>query len=129
MGGITDLLSGFDGGVATRFYIGKKAERQITKFLDGWGEENLRGCIKDTIWISECIPIAKRLELKGKMTAYAEYLDNFTDEEVYGWICQKHRAFIEFGTDIQTDNANKKPQYKRDSPTPILEIGLRHNMR
>lgn len=89
------MFSNFNVGAATRSFVGRKASRQIEVFLNNYGADNLKLCIENKVWLTDYLPADYKAVLKQKCHPYVDMLPAFSNTDVYDWIPQKHRTFIE----------------------------------
>lgn len=89
------FISNFDGGVASHVLAGRVAGRHIGSFLDKLGKEVVSGCITQNFLVLDIIPADYKEGLKTQAKEYLQLLPAFKDIEVYNWIPQNHRSFIE----------------------------------
>lgn len=89
------LAANFDGGAMGHAVVGRKATREISKFLDAVGAENLSVIIKYNAEITGCLPAETKENLKAQCQQFKSMLPAFKDIEVYGWIPPQYRSFIE----------------------------------
>lgn len=89
------IVQSFDTGAAVHVFVGRKASRYIGEFLGKFGPDYINACIVQGIMITDCLPQEYREGLKQKCHPYRDVLVGFPDEEVYSWIPEQHRSFIE----------------------------------
>ncbi len=92
---VSKFFQNFNAAAASHKFIGRKAERQIGAFLDKFGDQNLKECIEKNIWLTDCLPDEYKAALKKMCLPYRDMLPAFSNEEVYGWIPERQRVFIE----------------------------------
>lgn len=85
----------FNGGVFARGFAKRQVSPYIGAFLDKFGDEIVKNCIKRKIWITDCLPAEYKVELKQLCQSYTELLPVFSNEEVYSWIPDRNRFLIE----------------------------------
>lgn len=85
----------FNSEKFTRIFIGKKATRWLQQLFDGLGRDNLGYLIKENKSLADTIQLDARYDYKALAQPYKDYAKFFTDKDVYLWIPDKWRDFIE----------------------------------
>jgi len=89
------LLKNFCGSAIGRMFISRMAGRGIGNFLDEFGTAKIPGLIQQGILISEVLPNDYKNGLKKQAIPYLDLVNKFSNEDVYSWVPQKHKAIIE----------------------------------
>lgn len=75
--------------------IARKAERWLKAQFDAIGQENMTYIVNNNRNLLDYVPAEMKANWKIQSAEYKEMFPQFTDEEVYGWVPQYWRNFIE----------------------------------
>jgi hypothetical protein len=85
----------FSATKATHAFLASKARREIGEFLDKIPGPNILFCIKNSKYLTDYIPLEKRLGYKQTTLPYSDIIEGLVIEEVYRWIPKNYLVFIE----------------------------------
>lgn len=85
-----------DGPGFAHTWLGKRATRWLRNMLDTLGgEKNIRFLIQSNQNILDKFPKNAVEHYRKQLRFPKQYIDSFTDDEVYGWIPEEYREIIE----------------------------------
>jgi len=88
----------FQTGPFIHTYVGRKARRSLKDFLDMIGQERLLWAIANDRQLVSFFPPEQVNSVAIQYPIPKEYLKEFPEEEIYGWIPPEYKAFFESHT-------------------------------
>lgn len=85
----------FNSIAMAKSFVGRKAGRFIDSFLNGLERQKMLFLINNDKSILDLVALDIRYKYKAQAAPYKDIIQKFTIDDVYNWIPQSHRAFIE----------------------------------
>ena len=89
------LLNSFNGSVAGKVFVGRRAGRYIGAFMDAFGQENFIQAVKNGKYITDFMETEHKIHLKNMALNYRHVFAAFTDDDVYNWIPENYRELLQ----------------------------------
>ena len=85
----------FDGSAFARTYFSRPIIRWLSNFFLQLPADVLELCIENDLYLLKYLPPQMISSYTQSITHYRQLADVFSDEEVYGWLPEGTRMFIE----------------------------------